>query len=458
VAVIVLAIILFSGNGGHKYTLIFHNAGQLVNDNQVLIGGSPVGTVESIGLSDDNLAEIHVEVDQPLHEGTTATIRATSLSGVANHYVSISPGPNSNPELDEGAELGLAYTTTPVDIDQLFNTFPPAVRRGLADFIQGNAKTFENYGEAANQSYKYFGPALNRTSAFLGELNSDQRLLERFIISSSKLTTAVAGRGEQLSSAIANANTAFSSIASQNEAFDQTLQRLPPQLVTLIRRSNGADAATITPYVLSIGRSVMTALAAFFGAWVLALYLLIERDATYDWVRGFVPLRHRARFDRTCDEAAEAAQGYVVGNFVTSVFAGIYVFAWLRSLAVPAALLLALLAFIVDFIPVLGFYIAVIPAMAMAATVSASLALAMIPIYLAYHVIENYLIGPRVYGNRLRLSTLAVLLAFAVGAELAGVLGALLALPLAVLYPTIEKLWLRRALGDEVVEAHARTA
>lgn len=248
-------------------------------------------------------------------------------------------------------------------------------------------------------------------------------------------------------------------LGAQLQALQQeTLQRLPPQLVTLIRRSNGADAATITPYVLSIGRSVMTALAAFFGAWVLALYLLIERDATYDWVRGFVPLRHRARFDRTCDEAAEAAQGYVVGNFVTSVFAGIYVFAWLRSLAVPAALLLALLAFIVDFIPVLGFYIAVIPAMAMAATVSASLALAMIPIYLAYHVIENYLIGPRVYGNRLRLSTLAVLLAFAVGAELAGVLGALLALPLAALYPTIEKLWLRRALGDEVVEAHARTA
>ena len=62
VAVIVLAIILFTGNGGHKYTLIFQNAGQLVNDNQVLIGGSPVGTVESIGLTDDNLAEIHIEV------------------------------------------------------------------------------------------------------------------------------------------------------------------------------------------------------------------------------------------------------------------------------------------------------------------------------------------------------------------------------------------------------------
>jgi len=233
-AVIALAIVLFSGNGDYKYTLVFQNAGQLVPDNQVLIGGSPVGSVESIDLSEDNLAEIHVQVEQQLHEGTTAVIRATSLSGVANHYVSVSPGPNSNPPLEDGATLGLSSTTTPVDIDQLFNTFPPAVRKGLADFIQGNAKTFENYGEAANESYEYLGPALNRTSAVLGELNADQRLLERFVVSSAKLTTAVAGRGEQLASAVSNANTALGAVASQNEALDESLRRLPP----VLRQSN----------------------------------------------------------------------------------------------------------------------------------------------------------------------------------------------------------------------------
>jgi phospholipid/cholesterol/gamma-HCH transport system substrate-binding protein len=228
VAVIVLAIVFFGSGGGHKYTLVFQNAGQLVPDNQVLIGGSPVGSVESIGLTDDNLAEIHVEVDQELHEGTTATIRATSLSGVANHYVSISPGPNSSPALDEDAELGLASTTTPVDIDQLFNTFPPAVRKGLSNFIKGNSAIYAGQGENANDAYKYFGPALNRADAFAKELNADQRLFERFIVSSSKLGTTVATRGEALSSAIGNANAAFSAIATQNVALDQTLRRLPP--------------------------------------------------------------------------------------------------------------------------------------------------------------------------------------------------------------------------------------
>ncbi|MDQ2676378.1 MAG: MlaD family protein [Actinomycetota bacterium] len=228
VAVIVLAIIFFGGNGGHKYTLLFQNAGQLVPDNQVLIGGSPAGTVTSIGLTDDNLAEIEVEVDQELHEGTTAVIRATSLSGVANHYVSISPGPNSNDPLGDGATLGLASTTTPIDIDQFFNTFPPRVQKALSNFIRGNAALYSGQGKNANDSYKYFGTALNRTGAFVRELNADERLLSRFIVNSAQLTTAVAGRGEQLSSAIGNANTAFNAIADETAAFDATLRRLPP--------------------------------------------------------------------------------------------------------------------------------------------------------------------------------------------------------------------------------------
>jgi phospholipid/cholesterol/gamma-HCH transport system substrate-binding protein len=234
VVVIVLAVVFFSGGGGHKYKLIFQNAGQLVPDNQVLVGGSPVGKVESIELTDDNLAAVNVEVEQELHEGTTATIRATSLSGVANHYVSISPGPNSSPALEDGAELGLSSTTTPVDIDQFFNTFPPKVRQGLANFIKGNAEIYSGQGKNANDAYKYFGTALNRTGAFARELNADQRLLSRFVVSSARLTTAVAGRGEQLSSAVGNATTAFSSIASQNENFDATLRELPP----VLRQSN----------------------------------------------------------------------------------------------------------------------------------------------------------------------------------------------------------------------------
>jgi len=234
VLVIALLVVLLGGDGSHKYKLVFQNAAQLVPGNQVLIGGQPVGSVESIDLTDDNLAEIEVSVEQQLHEGTTAVIRATSLSGVANHYISVSPGPNSNPELDDGATLGLGDTTTEVDLDQFLNTFPTPVRRALGQFIQGNADQFRDRGEDANRTFQYFGPALNRTGAFLGELNADQKLLERFVVSSSKLATAVAARGPQLSSAVSNAGQAFGAIASQNEALDQTLRVLP----SFMRQSN----------------------------------------------------------------------------------------------------------------------------------------------------------------------------------------------------------------------------
>lgn len=234
IVVLALAFVLLSGNGSHRYSLIFQNAAQLVPDNQVLIGGQPVGSVESIELTEDNLARVEISIDQQLHEGSTAIVRATSLAGVANHYVSISPGPNSNAELEDGAVLGLDQTTTPVDLDQFLNTFPRSVRRGLGEFFRGNAAIYANRGREANETYEYFGPALNRANAFIGELTADQRLLERFVVSSSKLTTAIAERGESLSSAFANANTAFNAIASQNRRFSQTLRLLPP----VFRQSN----------------------------------------------------------------------------------------------------------------------------------------------------------------------------------------------------------------------------
>jgi predicted PurR-regulated permease PerM len=237
----------------------------------------------------------------------------------------------------------------------------------------------------------------------------------------------------------------------------EVMQRLPQPLLDLIRGAGAKpDASALAPYATRIGRGLLQGAAAFVLAWILVVYLLIESAPTYRWIRGFVPERHRRRFDHTAAEAREVAFGFVVGNVVTSACAALYFFAWLTLLDVPAAALLALLAFVFDFIPVLGFYLSCLPAMAMAATVSGTLALAMIPIYLSYDFIENYLIAPRIYGDRLRLTKLAVLLAFAVGAQLGGIVGALLALPVAAVYPVIERHWLRGTFGGDVVDEHQR--
>lgn len=261
--------------------------------------------------------------------------------------------------------------------------------------------------------------------------------------------------GVTWSSLTSQAKDLSSQLTSLEREFEQ---RAPAIVVQALRRSSPPDATMLGPYVLAVGRSLLAAVAAFVLAWVLVVYLLIEAGPTYRWVRGFVPEKLRSRFDRTAFEASKAARGYVIGNVTTSVCAGVYFYFWLAVLHVPAALLLALLAFVADFIPVVGFLMSCLPAMAMAATRSGAVALAMIPVYAAYHVIENYLIAPRVYGNRLRLTNLAVLLAFAVGAELGGVMGALVALPIAAVYPTVERLWLRGEFGEDVVEAHEAIA
>jgi predicted PurR-regulated permease PerM len=126
----------------------------------------------------------------------------------------------------------------------------------------------------------------------------------------------------------------------------------------------------------------------------------------------------------------------------------------LSLLNVPAALLLAVAAGVCDFIPVLGFIASSLPAILLALTLSVHTALIVAALYVAYHGIENYLLAPWAYGDRLKLSNLAVVLAFVVGAEIAGVVGALIALPIAAVYPAIERIWLRERLPEDTVEEH----
>jgi phospholipid/cholesterol/gamma-HCH transport system substrate-binding protein len=228
--IVLAAVVLLGGDSGHKYRLIFETGGQLVQGNLVQVGGQPVGTVDDIKLTDDARAEVTITVDDPLHEGTTATVRATSLSGIANRYVSLAPGPNSAPELPGDAVIAEDKTTSPVDIDQLFDTFNHRTRTALAKFIQGQATVYGGSAEQANQTYKYLAPGLQSTERLLAELTRDQQAFSQFLVSGSSVLDAVAQRRADLTSLISNANQALGAIANQNQAFDASLVELPPTL------------------------------------------------------------------------------------------------------------------------------------------------------------------------------------------------------------------------------------
>jgi phospholipid/cholesterol/gamma-HCH transport system substrate-binding protein len=237
VAAVVVVVLLVGGGSKHEYKLVFQSAGQLVKDNDVQIGGRRIGRVADIKLRSDNLAEVRIQVDEPyapLHGGTTATIRSGSLSGVANRYIALAPGPNNAPKLDDGTELGLDKTTTSVDLDQLFDALDPKTRKSLQKVIKGSATQYAGKGEQANEALKYFNPALSTTSRLVNELDRDQQSLQDFIIYTARATTALAERRGDISGLVSNANTTSGAIASESESLNRALKALP----TTLRQAN----------------------------------------------------------------------------------------------------------------------------------------------------------------------------------------------------------------------------
>jgi phospholipid/cholesterol/gamma-HCH transport system substrate-binding protein len=237
--VILLAawLLLLRGGGGHEYTLLFENAGQLVPDNDVQVGGRRIGSVTSIDLTDDNQAAVKVKVQEPyapLREGTEATIRLTSLSGIANRYIALTPAPEGAKELEDGATLTTASTTPVVDLDQIFNTLDAKTRGDLQDVVKGFATQFRGKGGEAGEATKYFNPLLSTSRRLVGEVTEDEDSLTRFIVDSSRLVTALAEKRDDLAGLVGNTNATARAIGSENVALAKALGLLP----TTLRRAN----------------------------------------------------------------------------------------------------------------------------------------------------------------------------------------------------------------------------
>jgi predicted PurR-regulated permease PerM len=203
------------------------------------------------------------------------------------------------------------------------------------------------------------------------------------------------------------------------------------------------------------GKIAVGVVAITFFLFVLSMYLLLDGKRVYAWILAYVPRRHRARMGRTIPEVSDVVFAYVGGQIVTSILTTFVTLGVLVAFRVPAALPLAILAGVADVIPIIGVVISTVPAVLMALTVSPIAAIGVLVLYVLYHVLETYVIIPRIYGRRLQLSTLAVLLALVVGGTLQGILGAILILPLVAAYPIIERIWLHEYLSDEVLRDHA---
>ena len=234
-AVVLVAVLLFGGTGsGYTVTANFLNAGQLVNGNPVQTGGTPIGSVKDIDITDEGQAVIEFSVEDdhsPLPEGTHATIRQFSQSGIANRYIDLSFPPDAESQgrtIEDGGHIGGDNTTTAVDLDELFNTLDPPTRKALQGFFKGQARQFSGMGKEANVGFEYLNPSLSTTRRFFNELNRDTPVLERFLVDSSKLVTALAEKRDDLASLIQNLSTTTTALASQKQALADSITELPP--------------------------------------------------------------------------------------------------------------------------------------------------------------------------------------------------------------------------------------
>jgi phospholipid/cholesterol/gamma-HCH transport system substrate-binding protein len=232
-ALAALQFVFLARDTSYGYTFVFENAGQLVKGDIVRIGGTPVGEVTGIELGEDSRAEVAISVDEdfaPLHHGTRATIRATSLIGIANRYVDVHPGPNFRPELEDGAVLASENTTSIVELDQFFNALDPPTRRGLEGTIEGFADWYQGKEAQANDSARYFAPSLVATKNLVEELNRDSRTFEQFLVETSAAMGALAERRRELTDLVGNAGTTARAISADTESLSLALSELPPAL------------------------------------------------------------------------------------------------------------------------------------------------------------------------------------------------------------------------------------
>jgi phospholipid/cholesterol/gamma-HCH transport system substrate-binding protein len=236
-AAVVVALVLFTGDGGYRVTAEFVNAGQLVKGSEVRVAGSSVGTVEEIDVSQSGTAEVTFTVDDayaPLRRGTQATVKPTSLSGIANRFIDLQLGPDDAQDIDDGGRIGSDHTATAVELDEVFSLFDKETRSSLRGFVKGQADTLRGRGAELRRGIHYLNPALSTGSRVFKELTKDEPLLKRFLVDSATLVNALAQRRGDLTGVVSNLNATFGALGSQQAALAESVERLPP----FLRRAN----------------------------------------------------------------------------------------------------------------------------------------------------------------------------------------------------------------------------
>ncbi|MCE9575476.1 MAG: AI-2E family transporter [Deltaproteobacteria bacterium] len=188
---------------------------------------------------------------------------------------------------------------------------------------------------------------------------------------------------------------------------------------------------TAGDHLLGYSQDVMSAIGYGITTMFLAFYLLADSKRATGAVYALVPRAYHLRLARILMELEHIVGGYMRGQLITSAAITVFTFGLLSAFKVDNALALAIFAGLTDVIPFVGGIIASAPAVLGAAGQSGTVAVVVLIAMFVYQEFETRILVPRIYGRVLRLSPAVVLVALLIGGTLLGILGALLALPIA---------------------------
>ncbi len=254
-ALVAVVLILFTGGSSYEVHAVFQNASQIVQGDLVEVSGNNVGTVSKIGLNPQGQAVLTLSINNgaysPLRQGTSATIREASLSGIANRYVDLQMGSPNGAKIPNGGTIADANTTSEVDLDQLFNTLNGPTRKGLQDVFIGSASQYKNAGAVAQKAFPYLNPAIASSSVLFNEISHDTGKFTKFVVNTGNLLTTLAQRSSDLSGLVQHLSTTTGALAAERVPLGQSLRDLPGFMrlanTTFVNLRNALD--DITPLV-----------------------------------------------------------------------------------------------------------------------------------------------------------------------------------------------------------------
>jgi predicted PurR-regulated permease PerM len=192
---------------------------------------------------------------------------------------------------------------------------------------------------------------------------------------------------------------------------------------------NGSGGSAVSE-VLKAGKTVFGTITDLLIGLILTVYFLLNLPNIRTTLYRFAPASRRPRTILIGDRIFAKVGTYMIGNIVVSIIAGIATFIWLMIFDIPYPLLLAILVALLDLIP-FGSTVAGILVAAVALTVSLPVAIATLAFYLVFRLAEDYLLVPKIVGKAVEVPAVATLVAVLVGGALLGLVGALVAIPVA---------------------------